>query len=230
MRRTVISTEEDKTQQAAFLERLVRVAEKHLNMSRNDWGFKHAMARVLHTEDSTVQRWFKGSYPEATFFHTLYHVFRVTPNTLLGIEPVEEDVKTHDLAGLFPQAPGTETVNIPYLNDEAHETITVSENVVSGRTNVVALKIKSGMLPDSESNTAIVDRIDRDPTNPGLFGLKQDDHFTIGEVASVGSTFISVPINQSNTKRFDIIDKTQIVGRVLTILSKMRTHALSILL
>ena len=70
-----------------FLEKLTIVGEKHLNMSRSEWGFKHAIARALNTQDSTIQRWFNGSFPEASFLTRIYKVFHIDPNTLLGITP-----------------------------------------------------------------------------------------------------------------------------------------------
>jgi hypothetical protein len=104
-----------------------------------------------------------------------------------------------------------------------HETITVSENLVAGRENIAAVRLNGSAVidPEMESQTVIVDRIDRDPSSPGLFGIRDGDNYAIRKVGTVGSTFVSVPITPSD-KGFDVINRAQIVGRVVTIFSKMR--------
>ena len=84
---TTLIKAEAKELHKKFLEKLMKMGEKHLNMSRSEWGFKHAIAKALNTQDSTIQRWFNGSFPEASFLTRIYETFHIDPNTLLGITP-----------------------------------------------------------------------------------------------------------------------------------------------
>jgi hypothetical protein len=70
----------------AFLQRLTEVAERKLNINRYDRGFKRSIAKALGARDSTIQRWFDNSYPEAEYFIKFFNVFGITANELLGIE------------------------------------------------------------------------------------------------------------------------------------------------
>jgi hypothetical protein len=68
-----------------FEHRLIRIAELKLGIK---WGrgFKRSLAKAISARDSTVQRWFKDSYPEAEYLAKLHKVFGITPNALLGIK------------------------------------------------------------------------------------------------------------------------------------------------
>ena len=68
-----------------FLDRLCGAAERHIGANKHDRGFRRALAKALEARDSTVQRWFGGSFPEAEYLAKIYNVFGVTPDTLLGI-------------------------------------------------------------------------------------------------------------------------------------------------
>ena len=80
-----------------FLERLTTVAEQKLDVSRHARGFKRSIAKALETRDSTIQRWFDKSYPEAEYFIKIYNIFGITPDELLGIEPDTKRPKSLDL-------------------------------------------------------------------------------------------------------------------------------------
>jgi hypothetical protein len=62
------------------------MAELKLGIYRYERGFKRTIAKAVSARDSTVQRWFDKSYPEAEYLVKIYNVFGITPNTLLGIK------------------------------------------------------------------------------------------------------------------------------------------------
>jgi transcriptional regulator with XRE-family HTH domain len=64
-------------------------------MDRDARGFKRALSKALNTRDSTIQRWYKGSHPEAEYFAKIYEVFQVTPDTLLGIDQMHPRISAH---------------------------------------------------------------------------------------------------------------------------------------
>lgn len=68
-----------------FLDRLCDAAERHIGANKHERGFRRALAKALEARDSTIQRWFGGSFPEAEYLAKIYNVFGVTPDTLLGI-------------------------------------------------------------------------------------------------------------------------------------------------
>ncbi len=80
-----------------FLDRLTDIAEQKLSISRHDRGFKRSIAKALDTRDSTIQRWFDKSYPEAEYFIKIFNTFGVTPDELLGIEANHNRPKSLDL-------------------------------------------------------------------------------------------------------------------------------------
>ena len=82
---------------SSFLDRLCEAAEHHVGVSMHDRGFKRALSRALDARDSTIQRWFGGSYPEAEYLVKIHEKFGITPNQLFGIEDTASKVEPLDL-------------------------------------------------------------------------------------------------------------------------------------
>jgi transcriptional regulator with XRE-family HTH domain len=95
-----------------FLERLCSAAERDLGMNKDDRGFRRALAKALGTRDSTIQRWFSGSYPEAEYLIKLYQKFGVTPNHLFSIDSGDEKTQSLDLHKI-KFIVGAKTRNLP---------------------------------------------------------------------------------------------------------------------
>jgi len=104
-----------------FIERLTHIAERKLDISRYDRGFKRSIAKALSARDSTVQRWFDKSYPEAEYLIKMYNVFGVTADDLLGIESTNTQVKPLDLHKIqFIAAARDKNLPECYLNPELY--------------------------------------------------------------------------------------------------------------
>ena len=86
-----------KDSQISFLDRLCDAAEHHVGMSKYDRGFRRALSKALDARDSTIQRWFGGSYPEAEYLIKIHQTFGITPNELLGIEGTPSKFEPLDL-------------------------------------------------------------------------------------------------------------------------------------
>jgi phage repressor protein C with HTH and peptisase S24 domain len=83
--------------QISFLDRLCNAAEHYIGMSQHDRGFKRALSKALDARDSTIQRWFGGSYPDAEYLVKIHQKFGITPNQLFGIEDAPSKVESLDL-------------------------------------------------------------------------------------------------------------------------------------
>ena len=156
-----------------FLDRLFSLAEKDLSMDQHEWGFKNALSKRLSIRPSTLQRWIRGSFPEANLLLTISSVFNVTPNYLLGVsdeQPHTPKSKTlialdktktailpKDSHGEFP---GNKFAVVPIMSQEiaagppvdlndsyVEEWALLRKSILKSRTNVIGIHIskKNGM-------------------------------------------------------------------------------------
>jgi SOS-response transcriptional repressor LexA len=161
------------TDNIPFLDRLFSLAEKDLGMNKSEWGFKNALSKRLSIRPSTLQRWTKGSFPEANLLLLISSVFNVTPNYLLGADeaqPQQREEKKFFILGklttaILPQGyhsdvPKENFVALPILSQEiaagpplcidnphVEEWALMKKSILKGRTNIIGIHIskKNGM-------------------------------------------------------------------------------------
>lgn len=226
---------------AFFLDRLSEAAERHIGVNKHDRGFKMALAKTLSTRASTIQRWFKDSYPEAKYLVKIFETFGATPNFLLGIEskskPERFPVPILELAN-FVQIKNPirreDFITVPLVDGSiaAGRAIIVDENIedwiiihksISPKIkNLAAIRVDKeegmSMYPILKPNDIVI--IDRDDItiNPrSIYAIRIDDGCTIKRVQQSGEALLLIPEN--NEYKTQIIDLNAhprpMVGRVI---------------
>jgi len=104
-----------------FLDRLSDAAERHIGVNKYERGFRRALAKALEARDSTIQRWFGGSYPEAEYLVKIHQKFGITPNQLFGIDDGSVKIQSLDMHKIKFIA-GAKDKNLPecYLDPEQY--------------------------------------------------------------------------------------------------------------
>ena len=82
----------DKEIRRIFWENFAGAAERILGVPRYEKGFMTEIKRSLGLRTYSIpQRWFQGSIPNAEHLIRIYQRWGVTPNELLGVEPLKTD-------------------------------------------------------------------------------------------------------------------------------------------
>lgn len=224
-----------------FLDRLCDAAERHIGANKHERGFKMELAKALSARPSTVQRWFKDSYPESKYLVKIFETFGATPNFLLGIEskskPERFPVPILELANFVqiknpirredfitvPLVDGSIAAGRAIIVDENIEDwIIIHKNITPKTKNLIAIHIdkKEGMsmYPILKPNDIVI--INRDDTtiNPrSIYAIRIDDGCTIKRVQQSDETLLLIPENtEYKTQVIDLkAHPHPIVGRVI---------------
>jgi SOS-response transcriptional repressor LexA len=224
-----------------FLDRLCDAVERHVGVNKHDHGFKIALAKALNARASTVQRWFKDSYPESKYLIKIFETFGATPNFLLGIESkskperfpvpilelvdfvqIEKPMKKEDFLTV-PLVAGSIAAGRTIIVDENIEDwVVIHKNIKPKTKNLVAIRIdkKEGMsmYPILKPNDiVIIDRDDMTITPHGIFAIRIDDGCTIKRLQKSDETLLLIPENKEyKTQIIDLkAHPHPIIGRVI---------------
>lgn len=128
--------------------------ERRLNMAD--------LARLLHTQPSTLTRWFRGSRPQRNSLNALAEVLRVRPEWLAeGRGPRES--RAEDAQGIQPAAGTQGESSDAAETDDLDGVLRVVLSVFSGEELVAAIgRISSGSEPLTRSKTQALVAIARE--------------------------------------------------------------------
>lgn len=226
-----------------FLDRLIAVAEHHLGIRCSHRGFVRALAKTLKATDSTIQRWFQGSFPSAEYFEKIYDTLGVTPNFLLGFQDkaklklqrlpvpvlelvdfveIKEPLKKEDFFTV-PLVAGRIAAGRGIIVDENIEDwVIIHKNVSPKKKNLIAIRIdkREGMSmypilkPD---DIIIIDRDDKTITPKGIYAVRIDDECTVKRVQQVNDHLVLIPENSEyKVQIINLrINPDPIIGRVI---------------
>jgi hypothetical protein len=200
------------TSHSDFLDRLSRIAERKLSIDRYDRGFKRAIAKALNARDSTVQRWFKGSYPEAEYLIRLNDVLGISPNALLGLSP-DTSKQAADLLPSLRIEPSKAfrggaqmdesrfklipllycCTALPFLTDlpidanDIEDWTIINKGEVAGKDQLISIrlckKLEWSMFPILKPlDIVIVDMDDREIKPFHMYVVLLDDHITVRRI------------------------------------------------
>lgn len=207
----------------AFLDRLNSAAERFLGIDRYDRGFKVALAKALGTTGSTVQRWYSGSFPEASQLVKIYEKLGIRPDYLLGIESKASQqlidsrnitsivgFKSEALQNEFRESSGF--VIGPILKDsksvcnpqsivqtDIESWAITKDDMVLHRKNIIGLivpeRLGMSMYPIIKpGDIVLIDCSDREVIDGGIYALKHDhEGCIIRQLNKAGKSLILIP-------------------------------------
>jgi hypothetical protein len=214
---------ETKDLHEAFVDRLCSAVERELGVYRHEHGFRRALAKALGARDSTVQRWFADSYPEANYLLRIHQKFGITPDALLGIDsaPSKHYIDVMNLRSVVgirgaPQlqqlVDSADFTLGPILNNSrsvCHPSNINSKDIdswaltrndfVLHRKNIIGLivpqSIGMSMYPIIKPGDLIVlDANDKEIIDGGIYAIKVDDSgCIIRQVKQNGDSLVLIP-------------------------------------
>jgi SOS-response transcriptional repressor LexA len=227
-----------------FIKRLSDAAEQKLGISQHDRGFKRELAKALKTRDSTIQRWFGKSFPEAEYLLKIYNFLGITSDFLLGIEDksksrperlpvpileladfveVKEPIKRNDFITV-PLVSGRIAAGRGIIVDEnVEDWVITHKNVTGQRKNLISIRIdeKEGMSMYpilSPGDIIIINRDDISITPKGIYAVRIDDYCTIKRLQQSDDQLLLIPENTAEYKTQIIDLRTNpkpIIGKVI---------------
>ena len=236
--------EKEKLSHDDFIKRLSEVAERQLGIGQYSHGFKNALAKALGAQPSTLQRWFRKSYPEAESLMKIYETFGATPNFLFAIEEkskarmerlqvpvlelsdfveVKEPVKRDEFVTI-PLVAGRIAAGRGIIVDEHIEDwVIMHKNIAGKRKNLISIRIdkKEGMsmYPTLKpEDIVIINRDDKTITPQGIYAVRIDEDCTVKRLQTLDDQLLLIPENTAGYKTQIINLRTNpdpVIGRVI---------------
>jgi phage repressor protein C with HTH and peptisase S24 domain len=215
-----------------FIERLVTAAEPVLGVSRHEHGFKVALARALEAKGSTLQRWFSGSFPEASYLFKIYQAFSVTPNYLLGIgdktRTASFPIPIIELASSVKLTDDSrkldEFVSVPLVtgriaagrgstivDDQIEDWAIIHKSITGKRTNLISIRIDEhdgmSMYPLLKpGDIVVIDRDDIALSPNKIYAVRTNEGCTVKKLQQTDHQLLLIPENKGPEYKTAIID------------------------